>query len=100
MKIKTKEIEQLVLMLLNKLKEKDISEVTIDTDYYWSVDWNDIENFKSESLEFGVGSFCDDWNHLQKILSGEFELNVLDLQRLSTLLNILGKTIHESEVSL
>lgn len=100
MKVKTTEIEHLLLMLLDKLREKNINEVSIETDYYWQVDWNDLEDFKSESLDIGVGSFCDDWNHLQKILLGEYELNVLDLQRFSTLLNILGKTIHESEVIL
>ena len=97
MKIKTKEIERLLLMLLDKLNEKSINEINIETDNYWLVDWDDIEDFNSNSLELGVGSFYDDWNHLQKVLSGEYEINVLDLQRLSTLLNILGKTIYQSE---
>ncbi len=87
-------------MLLKKLKEKDVNEINVETDYYWLVDWDDVEDFNSDSLDLGVGSFCDDWNHLQKILSGEYEPNVLDLQRLSTLINILGKTIHKSEVTL
>jgi hypothetical protein len=84
-------------MLLDKLNEKSINDINIETDNYWLVDWDDIEDFNSDSLELGVGSFYDDWNHLQKVLLGEYELNVLDLQRLSTLLNILGKTIYQSE---
>ena len=89
-------VENLRLLFENLMKkmEKDgISSLEInDVDYYWIVLSSEWTNFKSE-VKPAVGSLVDDWQSLQKVISGEQILTYVDFERIAAILRAISETV-------
>ncbi|WP_338750807.1 hypothetical protein [Bacillus sp. FJAT-52991] len=66
MKINVKEIEELFLLLFQRMSDQGIEEINLDVDYYWDVASEDRVEFNNEEPELIVGSLIDDWESLKQ----------------------------------
>ena len=79
--------------LIDKMEEDGISSLEInDVDYYWIILSSEWTNFQSE-VKPAVGSLVDDWESLQKVLSGEEISTYIDFERIAAILRIISETV-------
>ncbi|MCP2727758.1 hypothetical protein [Limnofasciculus baicalensis] len=79
--------------LMEKMDENGISSLDInDVDYYWIVPSSEWTNFQSE-VKPAVGSLVDDWESLEKVLSGEQIPTYVDFDRIAAILRAISETV-------
>ncbi len=79
--------------LMNKMEDNGIYSLEInDVDYYWIVLSSEWTNFQSE-VKPAVGSLEDDWENLQKVLSGEEIPTYVDFERIAAILRAISETV-------
>jgi hypothetical protein len=96
MKVSVKDLKKLCETILTRAEESGITEIEVDVDYYIKLD--DIYDLYVENPELLTGSFVDDWESLQKVLSGENPPTTLDLERLGNVLIIFRDSISKSRM--
>jgi len=89
--VKTSELEKLLNNLLNRLKELGLDEIQIDLDLYQTITKGEFDVTKNP--EIGIGSFLDDWEHLEKIINDGQIFTFLDFIRTASILNAISETI-------
>ena len=93
-------LKEIINIVLEKYLNNNGLSVETDKDNYWYIDVDEGFNFTQspKADEICVGSLEDDYNSLIKLLNGQREANILDLERISNLLNvILYETEHSKE---
>ncbi len=94
MVIKTEEIEGLFKLLIEKLKEGGIENISINQDYYLNISPSDLYKLeKISNVELTVGSLDDDWQSLLKTINGESIFTYLDFNRIASILNAVSEEI-------
>ena len=95
MKIALNDLKKLCEKILEKAEKSGFKEIDIDADSYWDID--DMCDFKVENPTIIIGSFMDDWNSLEKVLSNENPATIVDFDRLGNVIKILGDVIYKSD---
>lgn len=97
MDISSEQLIKLCQLLMESIQRNRLERIPLDSDYYWLVSEEDIENFNKEVPELVVGSLYDDWTSLQKVIDGTYPLTAIDLERCAAILNYLARYIHKSD---
>jgi hypothetical protein len=94
MDIKTEEIERIFKLLIEKLKEGGIENISVNQDYYLNISPSDLYKLdKISNVELNVGSLDDDWESLLKTINGENVFTYLDFDRIASILIAVSEEI-------
>lgn len=85
--IKVDDLEELLKRLIQRFRDRNISEIKIDADWYWRVNPDQMTRF-SEQPDLHVGSVNDDLQFLQSTIDENWNPGFLDLARLAGVLQI------------
>jgi hypothetical protein len=81
MKVKISEIEFIVALLLNKLKENLGDEITSDSDYYWENSPDEVYDPHKKPKDFTLGQLSDDMQELRRLSNSKdsikYDLNII-----------------------
>ncbi|GLY12520.1 hypothetical protein [Bacillus badius] len=97
MDINAEHLIKLCQLLMESIQKSGLEQVPLDSDYYWAVSDDDIENLDKEVPELVVGSLYDDWTSLQKVMEGASPLTSIDIERVAAVLNYLARYIQKSD---
>jgi len=89
--INVTDLKKIVFLVLNKLDEGGIENITIQMDEYWNIptdEWSSMEEIKPV-----LGLLSDDWGSLLKVLNGDNIATYLDFERLAAILRAISETI-------
>lgn len=90
MEIKTKELEGLFQLIIEKLEKSNINSIEFDTDWYWEICNDEIIDFKKEPSPV-VGSLSDDIDIVKRILSGKMPFSYMDFDRIAAILKVIHR---------
>lgn len=96
MKVRIDELKLMVNSILGKAKKVGIDELEVENDYYWVVDSEDMFNFTISDPKLNVGSLDDDYENLSKVINGERQPSIVDFDRISMLVKVIGEYISNS----
>ena len=85
MVVKIDDIIKFSLMFAQRAKERDMSEIELPGDFYWSVSYEDRQNVYKDP-ELGMGSLIDDMQEIQEVLNGKRDMTNLELDRLANII--------------
>lgn len=74
---------------LEKLEGKNV--VVLEDDLYWNILDEELYNPYHEPAQLTMGNLSEDWELLQKVVSGERGMIDYDLYKLTSILRFLGK---------
>ncbi|MFH1644049.1 MAG: hypothetical protein ABIA74_02645 [bacterium] len=95
MKILLNDLKKIFKCILTSAEKNGFSEIDINEDYYLTV-LKPYELYDKE-IKTGIGSFCDDWEWLKKILNDENPVTILDFERLGNIIKVIGDEISKSK---
>jgi len=93
MEIKSKQLEKIFALIIQKLNQENIDYIELDEDLYWEVPYNQFTDIKQNIENLEVGSFTDDWNILQETLKNKTILDNNDFNRIANILKAIGLKI-------
>lgn len=79
-----KDLNSVLLLLIQKAEVNGVTTFELDQDYYWKL--SDI----SKPSEMNIGSLKDDWMELQDLFEESRAASLVDVQRLGNILVALG----------
>jgi len=89
--IKIADLKILLEVFLSKLNSLDNSQsITLDKDLYWNILDEEFYDAYKDPVGLTMGSLTDDWEFLQKVMSGERDMIDYDLYKLAAILKYLG----------
>ncbi len=94
--ITTYEIEAIFKLVINKLKEDEVSYIEIPDDDYWQVPADQWSDFGTVP-EPVVCSLADDFNYLKKAIEASSIISYSDFDRLASLLRIISEKMAPSK---
>ncbi len=94
MKILISDLKKICEKILVKAEESGLREIEVDVDFYRA--FNDMYDLDVEVPELIIGSFIDDWESLQKVLSDKNPPTTLDLERLGNVMKIVSDSISKA----
>ena len=98
MLVEVKDIKKLCNQLLQKLEDLEIDKIELNNDLYWNTLSDDRENMNKEP-KIGVGSLVDDIESLNKILSNENPLTIIDFERIANVLIAIQEKMLKSGIA-
>ncbi len=93
MKIKVKDLMEIINILSESLKELPDSEIDLDVnDYFWEILENELyDPLKTPDPEnFGLGQISDDWTELRRLKDNKDIPITYDLKRLGNILKCIS----------
>ncbi len=95
MKINVNEFEQVVISMLNQLKQRSGETIEIeDEDYYWAITEEELYNPMQKPNELTIGQLSEDWDNMESILHKKRDPISYDFVKMSSLMQIIGlKTV-------
>jgi hypothetical protein len=97
MKVKFRELKQLLEILVDNAEISGFADIDIDIDNYWFIASDEREKFNSDISELCVGSIKDDLTCLRKVLSNENKPTPVDFERLGNILITVAEKISQSD---
>ena len=94
MKIKIDQLDAIFKEVVLKLKFYEIDSIELDEDYYLlisSADWVKIAEPDPEPV---TGSLVDDWNMLEKVVTGDNPMTFVDFDRLASILRAISQKLN------
>lgn len=91
MKVDTHSLRTLCETLLNHLEQSGGREIELSNDYYWHIPAEQRHDMNRQPTELSIGQLSDDWQELQRILTGESEPIGYALVWLASILCDLGE---------
>ncbi|MDR6922868.1 hypothetical protein [Chryseobacterium sp. 2987] len=89
--IKIADLKILFEIFLSKLNSLDNNQsITPDKDLYWNILDEELYDPYKDPVGLTMGSLTDDWEFLQKVMSGERDMIDYDLYKLAAILRCLG----------
>ncbi len=89
--MKIGDLKILLEVLLSKLGSMDNSRpVFSDQDLYWNITDEELYDPYKKPVDLTMGSLTDDWEFLQKVMSGERDMIDYDLCKLAAIMRHLG----------
>ena len=90
--IKIGDLKILFEIFLSKLNSLDNNQsITPDKDLYWNILDEELYDPYKDPVGLTMGSLTDDWEFLQKVMSGERDMIDYDLYKLAAILRCLGE---------
>jgi hypothetical protein len=89
MKVNLNDLEKIISLLIEKLRESKGNYIEIDNDYYWDIPNEDIYKPYKEPEIFTLGQLSDDLIEIERIIEGK-DAVVYDLKRISCVLKALS----------
>jgi len=98
MKIKIKELEEVIHNLFAELHDLNVEEIEIEKeDFYWSIPKKDLYNPYIQPNNLTLGQLSDDIEHIHKIATQQLPIVNYDFIKLSSIFQLIGyKNISES----
>lgn len=93
MKLKTRDLEQVCLLLLKHVRESGHEEIEIEGDYYWEIGKEERYNVYEKPKEFTVGQLSEDWSWLENYLQNKTEPISYGLVWCGNILRAVGEKI-------
>jgi len=93
MEIKTKQLEKIFALIIQKLNQENIDKIELDEELYWDIPYEQFTNIAKPIDNMDVGSFEDDWKILQTTLKNGIILNNDDFNRIANILKAIGLKI-------
>lgn len=93
MKIKLADIEKLTEKLFLYLKNRGVDVIEIPVDFYWHIPKEQIYAPYEQPAQLDVGQLSDDWNELQKVITGISAPITYNFVWLSAILRAIGENI-------
>jgi len=94
MKISINDLKCLCEKILTRAEQSGLRDIEVNVDYYRILD--NLYDLNVEKTELIIGSFIDDWDSLQKVLSNKNPPTTLDLERLGNVIKIVSDSIRKS----
>lgn len=91
MKVRTADLRQAVLGLLQHLENTGQRELEIEEDLYWDIPASKRYLPYQEPDELTLGQLSDDWSEVSQMIAGERELVAYGLVWLSAVLRRVGE---------
>ncbi|WP_207515618.1 hypothetical protein [Longitalea luteola] len=90
-------LESILKNLIERLRKKDINELSFDNDWYWNIPTESLSSFPTEP-SLTVGSLNDDVDFLNSLVKEDFTTDFLELERLAALFKFMSKKFSSSLV--
>lgn len=90
MEIKIKQLENIFVLLLEKLKQEKIETIVLEEALYWEVPYDQFASIEKPIDAMDVGSLEDDWTILQTTLANGILLDNDDFNRIANILKAIG----------
>jgi hypothetical protein len=97
MKIKLSTLRKLCTMHLKFFEDFGYGSVEITRDDYWTIGLQDLYNLDEDPSEFGVGSLVEEWEDMERIMTGEFVPSCVSLRWLAGLFMAVAEQLVDSE---
>lgn len=89
--IKISDLKILLEVFLSKLNSLDSNQsITLDKDLYWNILDEELYDPYKDPVGLTIGSLTDDWEFLQKVMTGERDMIDYDFYKLAAILRCLG----------
>lgn len=89
MKIKIDDLQEVLIAMLLRFKDRNGEEVELKNDYYWELSSKEMYDPCKEPVDFSIGQLTDDWETIKKNIKSD-TLIPYDLERLSRILKVLS----------
>ncbi len=95
MVVRMDDLTKLWLILAERSKERGLSTIELDGDWYWTVGYDDREKIEKVP-ELAYGSLIDDMQEIQQVLEGKRDVSTLELDRLANIIIAVSHQITRS----
>jgi hypothetical protein len=93
MQIEIAKLNSVTNLLFDHLKELGIDTIEIDNDFYWNIPKSQLYDPYNEPKELDLGQLSDDWNDLQKVISGNMDVVSYNFIDLAAILKAIGEKV-------
>lgn len=90
MKFKINEIQEIVTLLLSKLKEQKGNEIKLENDFYWDILSDELYNPYDDPKTISLGQLSDDITEVDRLTKSKDEATPYDLKRIAEILKALS----------
>ena len=90
MKVQISEIENIISLLLNKLKESKGNEIELGNDFYWDIASSELYNPYIEPKEISLGQLSDDLSEILRLKNQSDDAIPYDLKRVACIVKALS----------
>jgi hypothetical protein len=87
------DLQEILNVLLQNIREKGIESIILDVDYYWNIPQNQVYDPYHKPVELDLGQLSDDWSELKKLLQSQKEPLGYHLVWLAAILRAVGEKI-------
>jgi hypothetical protein len=93
MRIDLRDVREIVIRLLHHIiEERGLTEIDLDSPFYWVVPENKKYNMDERPSAPDVGSLVDDWQFVEAILRDKSSPVAYSLAEIAPLLAFIGET--------
>ena len=92
------ELQKLFELIIKKLSDEDINNVSLDIDYYWRINPEQLESMYDNPTPI-VGSLIDDWENLKQTINKNQIFTYVDFDRVAALLYLISEKLCPSKES-
>ena len=89
MKVNIDEIQEVVSLLLKKLKKSKGNEIELNNDFYWDISTEELYNPYAEPANLSLGQLSDDLLELKRLSTSDNAI-VYDLKRVASIIKALS----------
>lgn len=97
MNINIVDFKKIVNFVLDKCILSNGFEIETEEDNFWFIDTADGIDFSQNPNNICVGSLIDDYKSLQTLISGERDVNILDLDRVANVIKFISLEIERDD---
>lgn len=90
MNVNIDELEEIVSLLLKKLKHSKGKEIELNNDYYWEISNDEVYNPYEEPKNISLGQLSEDINELNRLVNKDDDAIPYDLSRIGNILKALS----------